>query len=166
MKWPAVALLLLLIPVARFGPRYAILASDLIQGRDHNWADLAMNQDSRAASSIVKQASRPGDTLLVWGYRPDVFAYTRLQAGSMFLDSQPLTGVLADRHLTSSEPLFPALSSRNRVVLTQTSPTFVVDGLGPYNSQLAIAQYEDLREWLKLYTEIGRTPHSIIYKRR
>src|SRR5262249_15514769 len=52
MKWPAAALLLLLIPFARFGPRYVILANDLIHRREHNWVDLAMNQDSRAASSI------------------------------------------------------------------------------------------------------------------
>ena len=166
MKWPAVGLLLLLLPVARFGPRYAILANDLIHRREHNWTDLAMNQDSRAASLIVNQASRPGDTLLVWGYRPDVFAYTRLQAGTRFLDSQPLTGVLADRHLTSSEPLFAAIAGRNRVVLQQTSPTFIVDGLGPYNPELAITRYEDLQSWLKQYLEIGRTEHSIIYKRR
>ncbi len=166
MKWPAAALLLLLLPVARFGPRYAILANDLLRGRDHNWVDLAMNQDSRAASAIVKQASRPGDTLLVWGYRPDVFAYTRMEAGTRFLDSQPLTGVLADRHLTSSEPLFPELSARNRIVLKQTNPTFIVDGLGPYNPQLAITNFGDLREWLNHYSEIGRTPQSIVYKRR
>ena len=166
MKWPAAALLLLLVPVARFAPRYAILANDLVHGRQHSWVDLAMNQDSIAASGIVIHASHPGDTLLVWGYRPDVFAYTRMQAGSLFLDSQPLTGVLADRHLMSSEPLFAALAARNRIVLQQTTPTFVVDGLGPYNPDLAITQFEDLREWLSRYTEIGRTEHSIVYKKK
>jgi len=166
MKWPVVALALLLLPAARFGPRYAILANDLIHHRDHNWTDLAMNQDSRSASAIVKQASRAGDTLLVWGYRPDVYAYTRLQAGTMYLDSQPLTGVLADRHLTSSEPLFADIAGRNRVLLQQTRPTFIVDGLGPYNAALAITQFDDLHPWLEQYAEIGRTEHSIVYKRR
>ena len=164
MKYPALVLLLLLVPVARFGPRYVTLADDLVRGRAHNWTDLAMNQDSRAASDIVNKAAKSSDTLLVWGYRPDVFAYTRLTAGTHFLDSQPLTGVLADRHLTSSEPLFPELSLRNRVILQQTKPTFIVDGLGPYNPQLAITQFPELQSWLSGYAEIGRTAHSVVYR--
>jgi Dolichyl-phosphate-mannose-protein mannosyltransferase len=159
----AVLLLLLLIPLVRFGPRYAILANDLVHGRAHQWSDLRLNQDSEAAARLL--AGKHG-TLLVWGYRPDVFAYTRMAAGTRFLDSQPLTGVIADRHLTNSEPSFPELAARNREELKGTQPTYIVDGLGPLNAKLAITNYADLREWLSGYREIGRTDLSVVYERQ
>lgn len=155
-----VILALLLIPLARFGPRYVALA----QGRASAWADVALNIDSRAASDIVLSQASPDNTLLVWGYRPDIFAYTRLKAGSPFLDSQPLTGVIADRHLTQATVVDAALAERDRQQLKQTNPTFIVDGLGPMNPALSITQYRDLRDWLAQYREIGRTQAAIILK--
>ena len=157
-----VLVLLLLIPLARFGPRYVTLANDLLHDRETEWSDLVMNQDSHAAADRI---DREG-TLLVWGYRPDIFAYTRMPAGSRFLDSQPLTGVLADRHLTSSDVAAPELAARNRRELIQTMPTWIVDGLGPLNPALAITNYPDLREWLTGYQEVGRTRYCVIYKRK
>ncbi len=152
--------LLLLIPLVRFGPRYIELA----RGRESNWADTAMNRDSRAVASIVGGLARPGDSLLVWGYRPDIFMYTRMPAGTPFLDSQPLTGVIADRHLTSHEASAPALAAANRQRLIGTSPTFIVDGLGLYNPPLAIASYADLAGWLANYREVARTRNSVVYR--
>jgi hypothetical protein len=102
--------------------------------------------------------------LLVWGYRPDIFAYTRMPAGSRFLDSQPLTGVLADRHLTSSDAAAPELAARNRQELIQTRPTWIVDGLGPLNPALAITNYPDLGEWLANYRKVSSTRYTIIYR--
>jgi len=157
-----VLLLLLLIPLVRFGPRYLTLANDLLHDREPAWSDLVMNQDSHAAADRI---DRQG-TLLVWGYRPDIFAYTRMPAGSRFLDSQPLTGVLADRHLTNSEPAAPELAARNRQQLIQTRPTWILDGLGPLNPALAITNYPDLREWLAEYQEVGRTRYTVIYRRK
>jgi hypothetical protein len=158
-----VAALLLAVPLIRFGPRYVTLAADLISGREHSWQDLALNQDSRAAASLITPNARPGDTLLVWGYRADLFAYTRLPAASRFLDSQPLTGVVADRHLASSTSTAPELAAANRAALTQTRPTWIVDGLGPLNAELAITAYPDLRAWLGGYREAARTRFSVIY---
>jgi hypothetical protein len=159
-RYRAVMLVLLLIPLVRFGPRYAMLANDLFHERQSDWSDLVLNQDSKAASDRIERAG----TLLVWGYRPDIFAYTRLPAGSRFLDSQPLTGVLADRHLTSSQPFAPEWAARNRRELIASDPTWIVDGLGPLNPALAITNYPDLHEWLSNYREVGRTRFSIIYK--
>ncbi len=155
-------LLLLLIPLVRFGPRYVMLANDLAHNRPSNWTDLALNQDSQAVSDRIPHTG----TLLVWGYRPDVFAYTRMPAGSRFLDSQPLTGVLADRHLVSSQPVAPEWAARNRRELIANDPTWIVDGLGPLNSALAITNFPDLRDWLANYREVGRTRFSIIYRLR
>jgi hypothetical protein len=156
----AVMLALLLIPLIRFGPRYVKLADDLVHHRQSNWSDVALNEDSHAAADQIAHAG----TLLVWGYRPDIFTYTRMPAGSRFLDSQPLTGVLADRHLTTSEPFAPAWAARNRRELIASDPTWIVDGLGTINPALAITNYPDLHEWLANYREVGRTRFSVIYK--
>ncbi|HUA17106.1 MAG TPA: hypothetical protein VMB25_00085 [Bryobacteraceae bacterium] len=161
-RWRAAVWLLLLIPFARFGPRYFTLANDLLRGRQTQWSDLALNQDSKEAASRITSDG----TLLVWGYRPDIFAYTRMQAGSGFLDSQPLTGVLADRHLTSSNASAPDWAARNRHALIATHPTWIVDGLGPLNPALAITNYPDLRGWLSNYHEVARTRFSILYRLR
>ena len=160
----AAALVLLLVPLARFAPRYGILARDLVTGYEHQWSDIAMYQGSRQAAKLINQIARSGDSLLVWGYRPDIFAMTRLPAGTPFLDSQPVTGVIADRHLRVSRPSAPLLARNNRRELTGTCPTFIVDGLGPYNPRLAISAYPDLRAWLSGYREIARMPTAVVYR--
>ena len=152
--------LLLLIPLVRFGPRYGLLAA----GRTE-WADTAMDRYSRSAAAVVNRLSHAGDTLFVWGYRPDLYVYTALPAANRFLDSQPLTGVPADRHLTESTPVETAGLRERRAELTRSKPTFVVDGLGLYNPQLAITQYPDLSEWLAQYREVGKVAGTVIYER-
>lgn len=155
--------LLLLIPAVRFGPRYFELAGDDLRGRAHAWKDLAMEQDSRAAAALLR--GKPG-TLLVWGYRPEIYPLSGLPAATRFLDSQPLTGVLADRHLTDSRVSAPELARAHRAELAGTRPDWIVDGLGPYNPQLAITRFDDLAAWLAEYEEAGRTAGSVIYRRK
>jgi hypothetical protein len=150
--------LLLLIPMARFGPTY------LEAFNQPDWRDTAMDRDSRAASAVVSGLARPGDTLFVWGYRPEIYVYTRLPAATRYLDSQPLTGVPADRHLTQSTPVETAMASARRVELAGARPAFIVDGLGPYNPRLALASFADLRPWLAGYREVARTGGTVIYR--
>ena len=164
-RYRAVLLLALIVPFVRFAPRYATLALDRIDHRPHNWTDLVLGEDALASAHIVQRGSRPGDTLLVWGYRPEIFAETRMIAASRFLDSQPLTGVIADRHLTRSDTAAPALAAANRQQLQSSAPTYIVDGLGPLNPTLAVARYPDLRSWLSSYREIARTRFTIVYQR-
>ncbi|MCC6587066.1 MAG: DUF2029 domain-containing protein [Bryobacterales bacterium] len=151
-------LALLAIPVIRFGPRYVSLA---IQG-DATWADTAMNRDSRRVAAIIKEQAKPRDTILVWGYRPDILVYTRLPLGAPYLDSQPLTGVIADRHLRDSRPTYNRAADRAQ--LAATYPTFLVDGLGPYNPELAIHRYPELHHWLKSYNRIADTEGARVYR--
>ncbi len=158
--------LLLLVPLVRFGPRYATLGIGLVRGEEPHWADVAMGQDSAAVAEVLTRLTRPGDTLLVWGYRPDIFMLTRMPAGTPFLDSQPLTGVIADRHLTRSDVSAPEWAAANRRLLTTTRPSFIVDGLGLYNPGLAITRYPDLSAWFAQYSECGRTYHSVVYRLR
>ncbi len=162
--WRCAAFTLFLIPLIRFGPRYGQLATDLLLHRPHEWRDLAMSNDTVAAAKLLPVSQ--GDTLLVWGYRPDLFALTRLPAGTPFLDSQPLTGVIADRHLTSTEQAAPQWARENRAKLVSTRPTWIADGLGPYNKALAISAYPDLQDWLANYKVIGHTEGFVIYGRR
>ena len=162
IAWIAAAALL--VPAARFGPRYVTLARDLIAHRPHEWADLAIDRDSRAAADIVIRGERPGDTLFVWGYRPGIFVYTRMPAGSRFWDSQPLTGVPADRHLRDATAVLPEEAVRNREEFARSRPTFVVDSLSLENPRLTIDAYPELKEWLAQYREVGRTSMSKVYE--
>jgi len=159
-QWQILATLLLLIPAVRFGPSYVAALTNA------EWRDTAMDRDSRAASALLRQMAKPGDTLFVWGYRPEIYVYTRLPAASVFLDSQPLTGVPADRHLTHSEAVESGQPAQRRIDLTRSSPAFIVDGLGSYNPRLAITNYPDLRGWLGQYEVAGRSPGAVIYTRR
>jgi hypothetical protein len=154
-----VVALLLLIPLARFAPTYFLAA------RDAGWRDIAMDRDSRAAARMVREAAKPGDTLFVWGFRPEIYVYSHLPAATRFLDSQPLTGVPADRHLTQSTPVETKESRARRAELAASRPTFVVDGLGEYNRRLAVTEFGDLRAWMGGYREVERSAGSVIYRR-
>ncbi|MDR3701632.1 MAG: glycosyltransferase family 39 protein [Candidatus Sulfopaludibacter sp.] len=152
-----VVALLLLIPATRFGPTY------LTALRDGAWRDTAIDRDSRKSAALLRPLEKPGDTLLVWGYRPELYVYTGLPAATCYLDSQPLTGVPADRHLTSSDAVETRDPGRRRRELVQSRPAFIVDGLGLYNPRLALTAYPELSAWLARYREIGRTGGTIIY---
>ncbi len=152
--------LLLLIPLTRFVPSYLAAATD------STWRDIAMDNQSRAAAAFVRERAQPGDTLFVWGYRPEIYIYSRLPAATMWLDSQPLTGVPADRHLRQSEPVETEQPARRRAELARSTPAFVLDGLGLYNPRLAITRYPDLRQWLAGYVEVGNAGGTVVYQKR
>jgi hypothetical protein len=153
------ATLLLAIPAVRFAPDY-VRALD-----ERPWRDTAMDRDSRAAAALVRGLAKPGDALFVWGYRPELFVYTGLPAATMYLDSQQLTGVPADRHLTQSTPIDWPSAAERRAGIAKSSPAFIIDGLSLFNPQLPIARYPELRGWLAGYREAARTPDTIIYQR-
>jgi hypothetical protein len=156
--WRIAVLALLLVPLVRFGPRYVQVAAG------QPWSDLALHDDSlQVAEWLRTQGVR---SLLVWGYRPDVYAYSRIPAATPFLDSQPLTGVIADRHLVDSRQSAAELARRNRQILVGAAPEAIVDGLGPINSSLAIGAFPDLREWLASYEAAFSTGKSTVYLRK
>jgi hypothetical protein len=151
---------LLAIPFVRFGKGYVTLAL----GRASN--DLAMDRDSRAAAEQLRNLAKPGDTLFVWGFRPDIFIDSRMPAGTRFLESQPISGVLADRHLFSTASIAPEFTAPNVRELQATRPTWIVDGLGLYNPALALGRTAALADWFSHYTEVSRTDFSILYRLR
>ncbi|HUI57658.1 MAG TPA: glycosyltransferase family 39 protein [Bryobacteraceae bacterium] len=159
---------LLLIPFIRFGPRYLTFAQDLLVHREHRGSDLLIYRDSRAVSAVLDARKRPGDTLFVWGYNPSIYVYTRLPAAARYWDSQPLTGVPADRHLDKTRfipPIVPEWAAHNRSELITSTPTFIVDSLSRLNPNLAIDAYPELRAWMADYRLIARTPLSLIYEK-
>lgn len=160
------ALVALSVPLIRFGPRYLMLANDLIHGRPSAWTDLALDRDSREASRIATSRSKAGATLYVWGYRPEIYVYTRLRPATKFLDCQALTGVPADRHLTQSEPVITVGTHEAREELARSSPDVLIDGLSPFNPALSMSAYQELRPWLAQFEEIARTSGTVIYLRR
>lgn len=153
----ALFIVLLAIPIFRFGPPYLTLA----QSRD-----LTIDRDSRASAAKLRELASPGDTLFVWGFRPDIFIDSGLPAGTRFLESQPISGVLADRHLFSNAPVAPEFTAPNRAELEASRPTWVVDGLGPYNASLALDKQPYLAAWLAQYVQVARTGFSILYRLR
>jgi hypothetical protein len=164
---PAVAVFaaLLLVPFIRFGPRYARLAVDNMWHRDPNWSDVVMDLDSQHAAAKIRPLAHPGDTLFVWGYRPDLYVYTRMSSDSLFWDSQPLTGVPADRHLRTTAPIYSQAAAPNRKELVRHHPTWIVDGLSLLNPKLKPDSYPELRAWLKDYRLVGQTKLCLIYRR-
>ena len=151
---PALVILTLLIPLIRFIPAY-------VHPLAH--ADTAMDRESRQAATIVSAAAKPVDTIFIWGYRPDIVAYTRLPVAGQMWDSQPLTGVPADRHLSENRPVDIAWAARNRG-LAPAYATFIVDGLSQYNPRLDIHLYPELAQWLTHYCEIGRAGGIVVYR--
>ena len=157
--------LLLLVPLIRFGPRYTSLVWLNLKHRQTTWADAALDIDSQQVALIINERKHPSDTLFVWGYRPDVYVYTRLLPPGKFWDSQPLDGVPADRHLLSSQAILTGAARENRALFVQSRPAFVVDGLGMLNPALAPEKFAEIAAWLRHYRLIRQTSLSRIYQR-
>ena len=123
-----------------------------------------MDQESREAAALVKTVAKDGDTVFIWGYRPNIVVYTRLPVASRMWESQPLTGVPADRHLRDARSVDAEWARLNRQELVRSSPSIIVDGLSAYNSGLDIAKFPDLQEWFKRYCPAGRVGGTTVYR--
>ncbi len=155
-----------LVPIVRFGPRYSrLITDDAFAGGKHTWVDVQMDQESRRAAALVEHIAQPGDTIFIWGYRPNIVVYTRLPVASRFWESQPLTGVPADRHLSDSQPIDPAWAARNRRQVVQSAPDIIVDGLSRYNPGLDIHTFPELAEWMRHYCPAGGDHGIAVYRR-
>ncbi len=159
----------LLVSLVRFHSRTAALAYEQVTGTSTaymtGWDDTAMDRDSRRIARAIGHQS-----LFVWGYRPEIYFYCGCPPASRFLSSQPLTGVPADVHLRESRSRAPEEARNNRLLLAVellvNKPAYIVDGLGPYNRDLAMEQYPELREILltRYEREPGEAGHGWIYR--
>lgn len=162
---PVVFAALLLVPLVRFLPRYVQLAADAVSGARPHWADLLLDIDSQQVAAKLNATRQPDSTLMVWGYRPDIYVYTRMFSDSFFWDSQPLTGVDAGRALSSAETNYGPQAAANRQRFVHSQPTFFVDSLSIFNPKLSPSEYPEIRKWLRRYRLIGMTHTSLIYQR-
>lgn len=149
------ALLLLLIPAIRFGPGYVRTALG------QSSPDLALFEDVQRVARKIP----PGESLFVWGYRPELSVLTRAPLGAPYLESQPLTGVFADRHLSSAKPSDTGQTTAHLAKLALSKPQWVADGLGPLNATLAIDRVPQLKSWLAHYRITHTSPTIILYRR-
>jgi hypothetical protein len=147
----ALVLALLLIPAIRFAPQNLKLLAG-----DDSWDDLALFRDSRQIAATIRAQAKPGDTLFVWGYRPDIQALARMSSGTPYIESQPLDCVFADRHLRPSVPLRNQGCEERFRDFQRYTPTWFVDGLGPLNPQL---RYEPPG-----YEVVERTNTAVLYR--
>lgn len=151
------ALGLLTIPAVRFGPKYVNVSTS---------PDLFLDRDSREAARLALKIAGEDSTLYVWGYRPELFVYTRMRPATRYIDSQALTGVPADRHLTQSTVVLTDGTKAAREELARSEPDILMDGLTPFNPNLSMDHYAELRPWLANYREVARTHGTIVYQRK
>ncbi len=154
----------LVIPAVRFGRVNLWLA----MGRPFAWRDVAIDADSRRAAAVVTRFTDPKDRVFVWGFRPEIYFYSRRLGASRYLECQPLTGVPADRHLERSGSFETAVVANRRTLLALelvgNLPPVIVDGLGPYNSSLAFDNYPELAPLLGRYSMVEQTAGTRIWR--
>src|SRR5262249_6316805 len=118
LRRPVFATLLviaLLVPTVRFGHVNLQLAT----GQKFIWRDIAMDADSRRAGAAITRWSGPQDRIFVGGFGRKIYYSSRRAAASLSLESQPLTGVRADRHLQRSEAFWRGGGARHRQKLAE-----------------------------------------------
>jgi hypothetical protein len=125
------ALVLLLIPLFRFGPTFVRALNDPA------WSDVALHQQSRAIAGWINAKKQAGDTLFVYGYRPDINVMTQLPGAWKAIESQPLTGVFADRHLQMRNWPRMSVPATRAELLSPRRPAWMVDCLSGFNPALA-----------------------------
>jgi len=136
-------------------------------------ADQVGLEDIRLDDTGSPEAAGPRDYLFVWGYRPEIYYWSGLHPASRYLSTQPLTGIPADVHYFESERrlLFDeAVTAQARVQLVrdleETTPRYIIDELGMFNPELALADYPEMREFMESYRYYGTTDRFLIYRRR
>jgi hypothetical protein len=113
------------------------------------------------------------DYLFVWGYRPEIYYWSKLVPASRFLSTQPLTGVPADVHffgddyrLIASGETTAAARAELLSDLEVTRPKYIVDELGFYNAHLSIQSYPELQRFMEGYKPLGTTGRFFVYLRK
>ncbi|MEW6126158.1 MAG: glycosyltransferase family 39 protein [Acidobacteriota bacterium] len=124
----------------------------------------------RRAGANITATPTSADYLFVWGYRPEIYYWSGLLPASRYLSSQQLTGVPADVHFFSDEfalMLDEATTAAHRAQLLtdlqMRRPKFIVDELAAYNSQLAMSNYPELKNFLNDYKLMETDKGFFIY---
>ena len=135
-------------------------------------ADQLGVEEMRRGGPRERAPQGPSDYLFVWGYRPEVYYWSGLLPASKYLSTQPLTGVPADVHYFSRD-YRTLLDDRDTSAarrelaeeLARVQPEYIVDELGFFNAQLAMARYSEFGELLRGYKNVGTVERFIVYRR-
>jgi hypothetical protein len=159
---------------------------DRLNDEERQVAATVLNLDLEPAGAAVRRGREamrrggprerapegPSDYLFVWGYRPEIYYWSGLLPASKYLSTQPLTGVPADVHYLKSD-YHRVLDERDTAAarqelaqeLLQVRPEYIVDELGFFNGDLAMARYGEYGELLRGYKMIGTVERFIVYRR-
>jgi hypothetical protein len=136
-------------------------------------ADRLSAEAMRADSPRATGAETPSDYLFVWGYRPEIYYWSGLVPASRYLSTQPLTGVPADVHYFGGQyhsllENHATAAARAELLsdLERTRPEYIIDELGAFNSDLAIMNYPELREFMDGYKSLGMVERFVVYRRK
>ena len=150
--------LLLLIPLTRFGPTYLTALTDPA-GAIPQWTATA------APPPPLSRRRQAGRHALRLGIPAGDLRLPALPAATLFLDSQPLTGVPADRHLTQSTPVETGKPGSAAPNWRRPGPRLGARRPGPLQPAPRPDPFlPDLRDWLAHYHPIGRTTETVIYR--
>jgi hypothetical protein len=135
-------------------------------------ADQLGVETMRRAGPRERPPEGRSDYLFVWGYRPEIYYWSGLLPASKYLSTQPLTGVPADVHYIGSD-YHAVLDERDTAAtrqelaqeLAHVQPEYIVDELGFFNDDLAMARYGEFSELLSGYKNVGTVERFIIYRR-
>ncbi|HKQ08093.1 MAG TPA: glycosyltransferase family 39 protein [Blastocatellia bacterium] len=144
-----------------------------VKGLQPEAADALGLEALRRGGPRERPPAGPSDYLFVWGYRPEIYFWSGLLPASKYLSTQPLTGVPADIHYFSHD-YRKVLGERDTAAarrelaeeLAAVYPEYIIDELGFFNDDLAMARYAELADVLSLYKNVGAVERFIIYRRR
>jgi 4-amino-4-deoxy-L-arabinose transferase-like glycosyltransferase len=176
----AILFAFLAFTIVRFHTRTAVLAFDLIRGRKSfytkDWLHDRLNEEEKTVAREILSANDSSEardrSVFVWGYRPEIYYWSRSIPASRFLSSQPLTGVPADVHYFGDDyrPLLndeETSEFRRQLAddLTLNKPIYIVDELGFFNTSLGMETYGEFQDTLGQYKKTGTLGRFILYVR-
>lgn len=192
-----------LITLVRYHTRTVILAADWLRGAKseitRGWFYERVQHEDQMAAAVIKeglagveeigqsglgdwrhpvankgqQQQDGADYLFVWGYRPEIYYWSRLAPASRYLSTQLLTGVPADVNYFGDEFMVildakTTAAHRAQLLkdLQETRPKFIIDELAAYNSALAMDSYPELRDFLGDYKLMETEVKVFVYRLR
>jgi hypothetical protein len=191
-----------LVTLVRYHTRTVILVADWLRGAKsemtETWFYERVQREDQKAAAVVTEALKhmegiePSgssearlrepingqkrdrtDYLFVWGYRPEIYYWTRLAPASPYLSSQLLTGVPADVNyfgdnfaVVLDEKITAAHRAQLLKELQEKRPKFIIDELAAYNSALAMESYPELKDFLYDYKLMETEVKVFIYRLR
>jgi hypothetical protein len=167
-------LLCLLVNVARFHRRTAILAYETLIGKrtsySQKWGMTEREDEAAIIAQKVREQLNAGDPLYIWGYALDVYWRTGCPPASRFITPNHITGEFEGASGSIAEADHPFWSASRRQFiedLRRNCPRLILDVTG----ELVSLPYEDIRTFIeenyRRDGEIGITPTRpfIVYRR-